>query len=960
MDCTASALEGTMDRWAAALKEPLLSETVVEREIMAVDSEHAKNKPSDYWRIYQLSKTLLASTEHPYGQFGSGCLGSLLPTSNSQPSGNNDAATPDTSDITGGEGKNGEEAGGKAGKESTAEDDPVKAQRIKALQKAVQDFWQTHYVVSNTTLVVLSSHSLEEQEAMVQKYFHNLPTTTASSSPVPPIPPLSTLTHCRRVDYVPIRPVYTLELHWPLDEINTLYLDKPTRVLSHLLGDEGPGSLLHVLRHEQPWVQELSADNASRSCSGFSVFILSLELTPTGWQHIDEIIALCFAYIDIMKGGDSTGSLLPPHIYQELKLMGDMQFEFLGISSSASDTASTLSVQMQQGFEPHHTLSGMYKYFAAQLDEDTLLKKFLNCMTPDNMLIFVGAPEYGKAASLESNHQGSHEQDEWQTDQWYGTQYRVLDVDPTTVNDQWKKPTHELVKHLHLPEPNEFLPSNFELVTLPEEVTKQHFPKKESHPICLRNDSDVQLWYKPDVAFSMPKVNIFVSFPMAMNGDSASGVMMSLWSEWQNELANIFAYAASMAGLHREWVANSKRATIELHVSGYSHKAALFCRRLLETTVGSTSKELPLDDELWERLIHKLGDQYHSFFMAQTYQHAIYYLDQCLEAVPTPKTIHQRMAELKRLTTADLIALHEKTFLKSSGIQILVHGNLTPQEAMDISIFVPEVLGQKSLSASDASQESTLTSKHTLKQRIVQLPPSKNLVFRRSAWSEENTNHCTLQYFSFGVLDLKANSALSLLRHLIAEPSYNQLRTQEQLGYIVHSQLKTSGDHVKSLVLLVQGEAQDPVHMDERMHVFWDSVKKTIEDMPDEDFQKHRQALYDNFMESKKNLLQESAAHWNVITNQSYHFDRIPDIAAHLQDQTKDSVLALLSDGVLKGPCISIQMFGHGTPVPDALVPSNGKTLTEIKDPIEFGRSQNLFPLPPTALVNVVDLKIGN
>ena len=64
-----------MDRWAAALKEPLLSETVVEREIMAVDSEHAKNKPSDYWRIYQLSKTLLASTEHPYGQFGSGCLG---------------------------------------------------------------------------------------------------------------------------------------------------------------------------------------------------------------------------------------------------------------------------------------------------------------------------------------------------------------------------------------------------------------------------------------------------------------------------------------------------------------------------------------------------------------------------------------------------------------------------------------------------------------------------------------------------------------------------------------------------------------------------------------------------------------------------------------------------------------------------------------------------------------------
>ena len=52
--------------------------------------------------------------------------------------------------------------------------------------------------------------------------------------------------------------------------------------------------------------------------------------------------------------------------------------------------------------------------------------------------------------------------------------------------------------------------------------------------------------------------------------------------------------------------------------------------------------------------------------------------------------------------------------------------------------------------------------------------------------------------------------------------------TQEQLGYFVSSQLKTSGDHTKALILLVQGEAKDPVHMATRMHNFWQTVRKQL------------------------------------------------------------------------------------------------------------------------------------
>ena len=1053
MDCRTAALEGTLQRWAAVLRQPLLSESVVEREIMAVDSEHAKNKPEDMWRTYQLSKTLMAdkiatttttssTPDHPYGQFGSGCLASLLPNSfqngeqdepNNPPLvGTNDDGNNKTEDATSQEPETNppQDSESGAAASNTTTTDPEKRQRIQALRQAVWEFWDVHYLARNITVTVLSSQPLEEQEALVRKHFTSLLQERRKASSVdlsiPTVPPLVSVepsttdnndTNSTKkkgpiwVQVVPIRPVYTLELHWPLRETMSLYEEKPTRVLSHLLGDEGPGSLLHVLRHEQPWVQELSADDGSRSTSAFSVLILQLELTQTGWQHVPEIIALVYAYIRLL----SSPNVLPPHIYQELKLMGDMHFDFLGIPSSAVDAVSSLSVGMHHVPRAHQYLSGLYKYLAPSWNQSLLQTEFVRHLIPEHMLIVVGAPDYGEMAAAAAD------RTDWQTAPWYGTQYRLEPV-PDNVLETWTTVTQasplvqELAEQLHLPPPNEFVPSDFALVSLPPAVQRQYFGQSSTSsnmpppPVCLLNDSDIQLWYKPDTEFSMPKVNIFISFPIAGGTttsmmDSASTVETTLWTEWQNEVSNTFAYAASMAGLYGEWVANPKRSTIELHVSGYSHKAALFCRRLLETTVASTSTStnastsstqnqdtddkdkddddtMPLKDELWDRLVQKLRDQYHSFLMAQVYQHAIYCLDQCLEAVPTPRTIEQRMQELDQLQAPDLIRFHHQQFLTSHGLQILVHGNLTPHQAMELGHAIPQILRQgqqqqqpeeSASSAAAASPEvkaktedaapvkmmTTTSTRHTLQQRIVQLPPETNFVYRGTSWNEENTNHCALQYFPFGIMDLASNATLSLLRHLISERAYMQLRTQEQLGYIVHSQLKTSGDHIKALVLLVQGEVQDPVYMASRMQEFWQTVRTELVQLSKEEFETTRQSLYESFMEPKKNLMQESASHWNLITNQTFHFTRITEIAQHILTSTKQDVLRLLDKAMLYGSSITIQMFGQGVDIPTTttttITDETDKTVY-LSDPIEFGRVQSLYALPRSVPVQVVNL----
>jgi insulysin len=102
MDCQPSALEGALDRFASCLVEPAVNVASLEKEIQAVDSEHAKNVQNDHWRSMQLSKTAMCGkctcdtcsigedvgngiktqrSCHPYAGFGSGNLETLLPQS---------------------------------------------------------------------------------------------------------------------------------------------------------------------------------------------------------------------------------------------------------------------------------------------------------------------------------------------------------------------------------------------------------------------------------------------------------------------------------------------------------------------------------------------------------------------------------------------------------------------------------------------------------------------------------------------------------------------------------------------------------------------------------------------------------------------------------------------------------------------------------------------------------------
>jgi insulysin len=879
MDFGLDALGDVLARWAAAMGRPLLAPEVLGKEIMAVDSEHAKNQQQDVWRLMHLSRTILGApveegaAPHPYATFGSGCKASLLI------------------------GEENEDA------------------RILVLQEAVADFCRNYYLAPHMTLAVLSNHSLDEMQVLVKEFFESIP---SSDQPLPVLPPLVAHRLPTVVQVVPIREAKTLQLQWPMRESLSLYRHKPGRILSHLLGHEGPGSLTAVLREDCHWLQDLYADDSSSATSAFSVFTLHMDLTDSGWENVNHIVRMVYAYLDLLAE-------IPSWVHDELKTTGDMNFRFLS-QHDAMSTVSNITVDMLK-YPAGQYLSGAYKVYEDY--EPDLVKECWKEMRPDNMLMMITAKEYEATADL--------------TDQWYGTKYAFADIDDA-VRETWQTPNGArtfdneadtaleasvltFMAKLRLPDPNDMVATNFDLLPASAEL----FPDKDSPPRCLQDTDVCQLWYKPDTAFKMPKVNlIYCMETTAVHTESPfASVLTSIWVDAVTELCLEFNYAATMAGLYASF--SSTRSGLTLDVSGYNHKVPILLQRLVDTARQVATRLTP---ELFERLREKREKRFLDFLVSQPYRHAMNAAELCIDR---PKwDILKRLECVKEVTLLDLQQFAPR-LLSRFRLKGLVHGNVTPAEAKSLTQIVL-----------DGFQPKPPLTRPEL--RVAQLETGEAL-YRMAGFNKEEPNSCTVSLYQIGAVEVDTNAALSVLSHLLQEPAYSILRTEEQLGYIVFSQIKTNGLNIKHVMILVQGDAYDPIHMAERIEVFVNGFRKTLVEMSAEDFTNNIEAVVQMLTEKKKNLGEEAYGHWQYISHDSLQFDRMKKIAEKVKTTTKEDVLRLFDRYLLAGSPnrrkLTVQTFGsqHLDRMQDP-VPSHVRQIDKVDD---FVRTVSFLPLPKAA-----------
>ena len=875
IDETSEGLKGGLDRLAQFFIAPNFEESMVERELRAIDSEYRNGKTSDGWRNYQFLKSI-SNQKHPFSNFGCGNYETL-----------SSLGTP---------------------------------------VQALKDFWKSYYTTSNMRLAVVGCSSLDALQQSVEDTFGSL-----AFSDEPPrrekVNPLSPVFSRENAIHDPENPAFgpeqlgKLREVIPLLESRTLKVQfvtppvydpelrktRPHRVISHLIGHEAPGSLHHLL-NEKGYITGLSS-GAALDVSDFSLFSVSLSLTPKGMKAKDEILDLVFQWLALIKKFATEKPELLSKYHNELNQIGMMNFKFRE-QGSPMDFCSSASELMFETPNPEEILVSGSK---SDDYDPVIAAAFMERLTPYSCMINVVDSDLKQETP-----------DEWLVEPLYGANYRESTLSEEKLKS-WENPS-EIDPELSIPALNEYIPTDFSLRCEDSEEPKTEADRelsKSEPPKLFYESENFRMWHKTDQYWRVPKTYIRLSIVSPSTYASPRSMTLSrAFQKVLNDDLNSFVYDASLAGCN--YLINCTPGGYKISVRGYSEKLP----HLLETL---TSRMLSLIEEMkegkdkhpglydrFEKAKESLLRQTKNYRLDTPHDVAnynsrllmeenVWYLDDYIDEM------EGEHAEKDPLTMEECAAVAEESLTSRLKAEAICIGNIDEKGTTEVIDVINKVFIDKSRPLKfveipkfkSAMLPTVAEAKNIFGPEISkELIPTKYQELALSPSEENNAVEMTFQLGSDLSMGYEGIGILDLIGHLAYSSAYNQLRTKEQLGYIVSVYTRKTAGGTWGLTVVVQSSSKGPKHLEERIEAWLKTFREELEEKTPEEIAKEARGVVVQLLEEDTKLASEVGSWWNeIVVTETNHakfrkpaFDRLKKLADEL-DPTADG----LSDTTLTG-----------------------------------------------------------
>ncbi|KAJ3682908.1 hypothetical protein LUZ60_013135 [Juncus effusus] len=796
-------LNGALKRFSQFFISPLVKADAMDRELNAVDSEFNQVLQSDDCRLLQVHCNT-ALPGHPLNRFFWGNKKSL-----------SDAA---------GSGVN--------------------------MREEILKLYNNNYHAGIMKLVVIGGEPLDILQNWVVDLF----------SKVKPGPQMEISIKNNEIPVWPAGKLYRLEavkdlhdlhLSWTLPCLHKEYLKKPHDYIAHLLGHEGRGSILYLLK-AKGWATSLSAsveDDGMLMSSFAYIFIVNIRLTDAGLDKMYEVINVVYEYIKLLNS-----SKPQEWIFKELQDMGNMDFRFAE-EQPQCDYAVTLSENAIY-YKEKHIVCGEYIF---EEWDPALVQHILGFFTPDNMRVDVITKEFNKNCQAV------------QIEPWFGSRYTEEEI-PKNLLEAWRNP-NSVNQALHLPFKNEFIPTDFSLRNI--NISK---PNGHVDPICIIDQPFMKFWYKMDFTFNVPRANTYFLISVKDGYKSVkNSVLTELFVHLLKDELNDVTYQASVAKL--ESSLSIVLDKIELKLYGYNDKISVLLTKILSVAQTFSPK---LDR--FKVIKEEMERSYRNTNM-KPLSHSTNLRIQVLRE--TFWDVNDKLNALINLDLSDL-SFFIPHLISQLYVEGLCHGNLSKEEAINISNIFTNVLCAKPLNDD---------LKHRVK--ILNLEPNAKFVKSVPVKNELESNSVAELYYQIeldkGRESCRLKATIDLLTDLISETYFDRLRTKEQLGYTVDCGARVTY-YVLGLCFRVQSSKFGPSYLQGRIENFIDSLPAFLEGLDEESFEHHKDGLIAQKLEKDPTLTSETDNYWYQITNKRYIFDMHKIEAEELKTIKKDDVINLFNN----------------------------------------------------------------
>ncbi|MGQ7274479.1 insulinase family protein [Marinobacter sp. V034] len=776
-DIQADSLEPALDRFAQQFSAPLFTADLVDREKNAVNSEYSSKLKDDGRRFYSAEKATF-NPEHPLSHFAVGSLDTL-------------ADRPDS---------------------------PVRDDLVA--------FWKAHYSANLMTLVVYGKQSLGDLEKMVRPRFSAIENRQLSATEhTQPMYAPGFLPALLQVQS--LKEVRQLELSFPLPSQRDDYADKPTGYIANLLGHEGQGSLLNVLKNAG-LAERLSAGQG-QDTGHEATLNIQMSLTPKGLERWQSVVDLTFDYIEMIRNEG-----IKQQYFDEISQLSETAFRFQEASSPIGKV-SGLAMQMQD-VAPKDILQAPYmmESYAPQK-----YAKVLDRLNRNNVRISILSqqPLADDAPHTER----------------YDTVYQVKSLKDTEL----AKAPEELVSELKSPEPNPFIPENFDMVT----------GDTMDKPMLLKGSGEPTLWYARDKQFNTPKANVYMSLRSPLTHDSARGqVLTQLLVDSIQDNLNAYAYPAQLAGL--DYAVYSHLRGITLRVGGYNDKLHVLMRRIMGQVAHPEIAEDRFEINR-DRLLESLRNEKKQ----KPVQQATSELQSAL--IEGAWSAEDQLAEAKTVTLEELRAFADK-FLDQIDPVMLAHGNLTEAAAINLQQQAHALL----------LEDSTIAK--VPRSGVRQLPEELTDI----ALQVDHPDTGYALYIQGNSTRFAERARYQLLAQIIGTPFYESIRTQQQLGYIV-SGSSFEMLEVPALGFMVQSPSADMKAIDSAVDKFLNDFEAQLTGLSEKDLDREKQAVISQLLERDRQLGEISERYWREIDRGATGFDSREKLADAIRGTELDDLITL-------------------------------------------------------------------
>lgn len=426
----------------------------------------------------------------------------------------------------------------------------------------------------------------------------------------------------------------------------------------------------------------------------------------------------------------------------------------------------------------------------------------------------------------------------------------------------------------------------------------------------------LELWHAQDNTFRLPKtiVQALLTLPSdAPQGASARNrVLASLFASCLNDRLGEVTYAAEVAGLQYDLASSPDASGLSLLVSGFSHKLPALLARVcsaiadFEGTMGGPARFAAVfarrSDALRRALLNNAK--------AQPYTRARQLVSEYTTSIHfTPE---QSLQALAGISQEDLRA-HAATALRSgeggASLLALVYGNVTLDDSAAIGSALASGLSGGSRLKGGASpvhggaSAGTSARDDAFEPRVLLLPAGTEHVLTRVHPNPSEPNAAVHTTWQLGAATPRTLATVSLFGMLVSQPSFDRLRTKEQLGYMVFSGAEAPMGAGAGFTITVQSANASVAHLQSRIDSAVESFRDLIAGMSEEDVAAKAAILAHRLTEADKTQNAEAGRLWGPLATRTLDFHSAESAAAVLTSGgvTRESLLALLDQCMLPG-----------------------------------------------------------